>query len=95
LTTREIGIVSAIVRPGDWHADPQWEGNGTFFKLGFERVNRLRVFAAVLDPTDPAHFAFDYEMDGQRGTIDGRYQDDGDVTYTVRSGPASRSATPG
>lgn len=90
----EIGIVSAIIRPGDWHAAPQWEGNGTFFRPGFERAKHVRVFAAALDPADPAHFTVDYEMDGQRGTIDGTFQDDGDVTYKIRSGPAT-GPTPG
>lgn len=89
LVPRDIGLVSAIIRPGDWHALPQWDGNGSFFKAGFEKARRLRIFAGVADPADPAHFTLDYEMDGQRGTIDGRFQDDGDVGFTIRSGPAT------
>jgi hypothetical protein len=93
--TREIGLVAAIIRPGDWHAAPQWEGNGTFFKPGFERAKRLRFFAAAVDPGDPARFSLDYEMDGVRGTVDGTFGDDGDVTFAIRSGPATRAATKG
>jgi hypothetical protein len=92
--SRGVGLIAAIIRPGDWHALPQWDGNGTFFKPGFEKARRLRVFAATADPADPAHFTLDYEMDGQRGTIDGTFQDDGDVTFKIRSGPATPPAPP-
>ncbi len=88
----ELGLVAAVIRPGGWDAAPQWEGNGTFFKANFGAAKRLRFFAATVDPADRARFTVPYEIDGQKGAIDGKYQDDGDVTFAVRSGPATRAA---
>jgi hypothetical protein len=85
---KTLGVVAAIVRPGDRDNPPTWDGNGTFLHGDFDPSRRLRFFAAQLDPGNPAHFTLPYEMDGQGGTIDGTYQVDGDVVMTVRDGPA-------
>ena len=41
--------------------------------------DQWRFYAGQHDPADPAHFTFDYDHDGRRGTIDGRLKDDGSV----------------
>ena len=38
--------------------------------------SRLRVFAGQPDPKDEGRFTIDYELDGRRGTIDGRLRGD-------------------
>jgi hypothetical protein len=93
-----LGIVAALVRPGDRDNPPTWDGNGTFLHGDFDPARRLRFFAAQLDPANPAHFTLPYEIDGQPGTIDGTYQTDGDVVMTLRDGPAKTPqdlSTPG
>ncbi|HEY7118933.1 MAG TPA: hypothetical protein VH475_20250 [Tepidisphaeraceae bacterium] len=88
----ELGLVAALIQPAtDWDAPPRWDGNGTFFKVNIQAGQRLRIYAGHVDPNDPSRFMIGYEMDGQPGTIDGRFQDDGDVTLTVRDGPATLS----
>jgi hypothetical protein len=97
-TGKTLGVVAAIVLPGDRNNRPSWDGNGTFLHGNFDPTRRLRFFAAQLDPLNPAHFTVGYEMDGQAGTIDGTYQVDGDVVMTLRDGPAKTaqdSPTPG
>jgi hypothetical protein len=97
-TGKTLGVVAALVRPGDRDNPPAWDGNGTFLHGNFDPTRRLRFFAAQLDPLNPAHFTLPYEMDGQAGTIDGTYQPDGDVVMTIRDGPAKIAqdpATPG
>ena len=83
-----LGVVAALIRPGDGGALPRWDGNGTFLRANFDPRRRLRFYAASVDPKDPARFSLRYEMDGQGGTVDGTFQDDGDVVMTVRDGPA-------
>ena len=83
-----IGLVAAIVRPGTWDAPPRWDGNSAFLRAGFETAKRLRFFAAQLDPKDESRFSIAYEMDGRTGTVDGKLEDDGNVTLKVRDGPA-------
>ena len=95
---KTLGVVAAIVRPGNRDNPPTWDGNGTFLHGNFDPTRRLRFFAAQLDPANPAHFTLPYEMDGQPGTIDGTYQVDGDVVMTIRDGPAKTTQdtpTPG
>jgi hypothetical protein len=87
-TTRELGVVAAVVRPGEFNVPPRWDGNSDFLRAGFEKATRLRFYAAHLDPHDPAKFTIRYEMDGQPGTIDGRLAGNADVTLTIRDGPA-------
>jgi hypothetical protein len=55
-----------------------------------EYGSSLRFYAGQLDAADPSHFTIDYEIDGQRGTIDGRLSDDSSTDITIRDGPASR-----
>jgi hypothetical protein len=43
-----------------------------------------RVLAGQRDPTDPARFTIDYELDGAPGTIFGRLNDDGRVSLQLK-----------
>jgi hypothetical protein len=86
-----IGVVAAIVQPGTWDVPPRWDGNSVFLRAGFESAQRLRFYSAQLDPNDASRFSIAYEMDGKRGTIDGRLEDDATVSLKVRDGPASKT----
>jgi hypothetical protein len=55
---------------------------------GYPRVPPLvRVYAGQPDPNDPAHFTIRYQIWGQEDTLDGRLQDDDQVTLTPRHMP--------
>jgi hypothetical protein len=43
----------------------------------------LRFFAGQPDPADESHFTIDYEVDGERGTIDGWLRDTHDEKWPV------------
>ena len=47
----------------------------------------MRVYAGQVDPADPAHFTIRYQMWGQEDMLDGRLQDDDQVTLTPRHPP--------
>jgi len=47
----------------------------------------VRVYAGQPDPTDPAHFTVRYQIWGQEDTLDGRLQDDDQITLTPRQSP--------
>jgi hypothetical protein len=83
----ELGLVAAIVRPGNWSAGPRWDGNGPFLGC-FGGAKRLKVFAARIDPKDAGRFTVPYEMDGESGTIAGHLDDYGSVPMRVVDGPA-------
>jgi hypothetical protein len=42
------------------------------------------VFAGQPDPSDPAHFTIGYQIWGQQDVLDGRLQDDDQVTLLPR-----------
>jgi hypothetical protein len=44
----------------------------------------LHLFAGQPDPADESHFTIDYEVDGDRGTIDGWLRDSHDGSNRVR-----------
>lgn len=44
----------------------------------------VRVFVGTPDPSDPSHFTIDYELDGQRHTLDGWLRDDDTVVIESR-----------
>ena len=60
----------------------------------------IRVFAGKPDPADPSRFTFDFEVDGRRGTFEGRYKLGNDwggwpvynLQLSVVSGPAHPAA---
>jgi hypothetical protein len=55
---------------------------------GYPRTAPLvRIYAGQPDPGDPAHFTVRYQMWGQEDVLDGRLQDDDQVTLTPRHLP--------
>jgi hypothetical protein len=54
------------------------------------RGERLRIYAGQLDPADASHVTIPYEINGVRGTIDGRIAASGIPELTIRDGPASK-----
>jgi hypothetical protein len=46
----------------------------------------VRLYCGQPDPNDAAHFAIDYDLNGTRGTIDGKLTSSGTITLTPRSG---------
>jgi hypothetical protein len=83
-----IGLVAAVVRPGNWQTAPRWEGNSAFLRIDSATAARLRFFAGQIDPDDASRFTIRYEIDGQSGTVDGKLEDDNDVSLKLRDGPA-------
>ncbi|MDB5356793.1 MAG: hypothetical protein JWN24_3246 [Phycisphaerales bacterium] len=63
---------------------------GDFYDLGMplEPDCPVRFFAGQPDPNDRAHFTVGYEINGQKGTIDGWLRNDETVKLDVRDGPA-------
>ena len=47
------------------------------FDSSGQPLDTLRWYAGQPDELDPTHFTIDYEIAGQRGTIDGYLSDDG------------------
>jgi hypothetical protein len=50
----------------------------------------LRIFAGQADGDDRSHFTIEYELNGQRGTLDGWLENDDTINIKLRSGPATR-----
>jgi hypothetical protein len=65
-----------------WTKGTDWnQGEVSFSPRGL-----FRIYAGRVDPTDPSHFTIDYELDDQRGTIDGRMREDDQVELRPRGG---------
>jgi hypothetical protein len=86
-----LGLVAAVVAPGGWGEEPTWIGNGDFLIPGFESATSVKIYAGRVDPSDAARFTIPYEMDGQAGTIEGRFASDGEVKMQVKDGPAAKT----
>jgi hypothetical protein len=55
---------------------------------GFPRhPPRVRIYAGQVDPDDAAHFTIRYEMWGRSDVLDGRLDDNDNVTLTPRKSP--------
>jgi hypothetical protein len=48
----------------------------------------LRLYAGQPAPNDPSRFTIRYDLDGQRGTIEGWVSEGGSVSLEVKDGPA-------
>jgi hypothetical protein len=46
----------------------------------------VRLYCGQPDPNDASHFTIDYDLNGTRGTIDGKLTSGGTITLTPRSG---------
>jgi hypothetical protein len=51
--------------------------------------DRFRFYAGQPDPADPGHFTIDYELDGVKGKIHGRLNNDGAVELKPEGGSVS------
>jgi hypothetical protein len=91
-----VCLTATVVRPGSLLKLPVVDDQkdsvpSTRFVQGIgshRASDRLRLFAGQPDASDPTHFTIRYDINGERGTIDGWLRDDGMVTFTVRDGPA-------
>ena len=64
-------------------------------RLTLAPTDRVTILAGQLDPADESRFTFDYTLNGVPGTVDGHLGADDNVTFTIRSGPATtRPYTP-
>jgi hypothetical protein len=54
----------------------------------------MRIVGAEVDVDDERHFTITYEMNGQRGTIDGWLLSGRAVTLEVRDGPLETPGLP-
>jgi hypothetical protein len=50
----------------------------------------LTFYAGQVDPADDSHFTIDYDIDSNRGVIDGYLNEDLTTTIAIRSGPGKR-----
>lgn len=67
-----------------WHWVPAADGKPPEIRL--DPKDQFRFYAGQPDSADPSHFTIDYDLDGKRGTIDGRLKDDGTVSLEPREG---------
>ncbi|HEV7298136.1 MAG TPA: hypothetical protein VGN72_02145 [Tepidisphaeraceae bacterium] len=58
-------------------------------RLTLAPTDRVTILAGQLDPADESRFTFDYTLNGAPGTVDGHLGADDNVTFTIRSGPAT------
>jgi hypothetical protein len=81
-----------VYEPGSLTRDPLPRHLGGWYGLFVDKSfsEKLRVYAGHLDPQDAAHLTIDYAIDGRRGTIDGRFDNDETVTLTPRGGHNER-----
>jgi hypothetical protein len=61
----------------------------------FEAKGVFRIYAAKLDPANPAHFTIDYAIDGQRSTIDGYLKANDTIQFLPRTGQRLPDGPPG
>jgi hypothetical protein len=53
-------------------------------------AKRVRLFNGQPDPADPSRFTIVYEVDAQRGTIEGRLDNDDNIKMKILDGPAKQ-----
>ncbi len=102
LRSLQRGAELVSVYFGGWNDRRNWyffflvyDLNETFpsdaeLEIPEHRLGTLRLFAGQRDPSDPAHFTLAYELEGQKGTIDGWLQNDKHVNLQIRDGPAKK-----
>lgn len=81
----------AVFAPGTWTLPPAESARVTMIDVisGFPRhPPRVRIYAGQADPDDASHFTIRYQMWGQEDVLDGRLDDNDNVTVTPRKSPA-------
>jgi hypothetical protein len=72
--------------------------------FGPRRIGRLlpipyrsgvTIYAGRVDSSDPSHLIVDYDIDGQKGIIDGWLKPDDTLSFSIRSGPATTRPSEG
>lgn len=71
----------------EFHNFDGWLGNPPG-RWAMGLAYRFKLCNGQPDPNDRSHFTIVYELDADRGTIDGWLMDDGTVQLKVRDGPA-------
>ena len=72
-----------------FHQSMEQEGSindTTGFDIGVAK--QFRLFNGQPDPADPSRFTIAYEVDGQRGTIEGRLDSEDKIKLRIMDGPA-------
>lgn len=84
-----------VLNPASWgprsglRAIPQGRQPDDSVLLHVKPPQRLRIFAGQPDPKDSSRFSVIYEIDGKRGTIEGRLNDADQVILRILDGPAA------
>jgi hypothetical protein len=55
---------------------------------------RMRIVRSAIDPNDSSHFTIDYELNGEKGIIDGWLLSEGSATLEPRDGPLKNPSLP-
>jgi hypothetical protein len=85
-----FNISETAVTPGTWRTAPSaFVANGEVDVLaGVTRtLPKIRIYAGQIDPNDASHFTFKYEMWGKSDVCDGRLDNNGWITLTMRHRP--------
>ncbi len=69
-----------------WIIGPGGNDDWTHGKVTLEPRGLFRFYPGQVDPSDASHFTIDYELDGQRGTIDGWLRENSVVELLPRQG---------
>jgi hypothetical protein len=83
---------STVIEPGGGWERPKLRGSSSWpssFNVN-PPAGGLRIYAGQADPANSAHFTFDYEYAGRRGTIDGWLQADETVLLEYRGSHPQR-----
>jgi hypothetical protein len=75
-------------------SDDQRDTHG-YFSFHMSRAERLRIFAGQPDPHDPSRFTIDYELNGERGQVEGFFNKLGELKLRLVCGPTGRLRSPG
>ena len=67
-----------------WTWTPPGTGQAERFRI--ESPQAFRFYAGQPDPADPSHFTIDYDLNGKRGTLDGRLKPNGRLEFTASGG---------
>jgi hypothetical protein len=88
-----LAIEASVYSTSGWRLGSRMEFlKKTMFMLSFSDTEQLKIFAGQIDPADPSHLTFDYELSSsatELGTIDCWLNSNDTVKFrqTVRKSP--------
>ena len=89
-----IAIEASVYSIAGWRLGSRAEfQKKTMYMISFSDTEHLKIFAGQIDPTDPSHFTFDYELSSgstQYGTIDCWLNTNDSVTFRQTINPAPK-----